>query len=111
MERQVIKPYGEDQITEHAAKVGGRRNLKEIIISTEEGEDFYYLVKKPSRAAMQAIAGYGEKKDIDGAQKIMIGCVLEGDKEAYEHDGSIYTELVKQVGILARAAKGDIKKL
>jgi hemin uptake protein HemP len=41
----------------------------------------------------------------------MLGCVLEGDKEAYEHDGAIYSQLLTKVGELIKTAKGDLKKL
>ncbi len=110
----VIRPFTEEQIEAHAAKCGGRRNLREIEILNDDNEKFVYLVKKPSRAVMQAIAFEGSKKDkmnTDTIQNLMIGCVLEGDREAYEYDGAIYTQLVKEIGVLSRKAKGDIKKL
>lgn len=114
IEPTVIKPFTEEQIETHAAKCGGRRNLREIVVLTDSDEQFVYLVKKPSRALLQALAEEdqkGEKKSITTVQKLMLGCVLEGDKEAYEYDGAIYTELLKAIGSLVKSAKGDIKKL
>lgn len=109
-EKQIIKPYDEGQVEAHALKVGGKRNLREIVI-TNDDEQFYYLVKKPSRAIMQAIAHAESKKETDNIQKLMLGCVLEGDKEAYEHDGSIYISLLESVGALLYENKQELKKL
>ena len=107
----VVKPYGETEIEAHAAKVGGRRNLKEIVVTTDDDYAFYYLVKKPSKSVMQAIVHYESKKDYDGIQKLAMGCVLEGDREAYEHDGGIYLELSEQIGRLVNKTQSEIKKL
>jgi hemin uptake protein HemP len=115
MERQVIKPYDNDAIEAHAAKSGGKRNLREISIVSDDGEyEFLYLVKKPSRAVLEAIAAEEAKKEkmnTNNITKLMLGCVLEGDKEAYEHDGAIYSQLLTKVGELIKTAKGDLKKL
>lgn len=107
----IVKPYTEAEINAHAAKVGGKQNLREIVISTEDDLEFHFLVKKPSRAAMQAVANYEAKKDIEGIQKIMMGCVLEGDKDAIEHDGAIYAALLEKISDLIHETKSIIKKL
>ena len=113
--KEVIKPYTEEQINAHAAKCGGRRNLREIPVLADEGEyEFWYLVKKPSRSVLRAIAAEEKKKekaDTDAIQNLMLACVLEGDKEAYEYDGAIYTQLLKKTGELITQAKGELKKL
>lgn len=107
-----IKPYGEAEIENHAPRVGGRHNLKEINIYLDDEEmKFSYLVKKPSRAVVQATGEAGSKKDQAKTQKIMIGCVLEGDKDAYEYDGSIYLRLIEEIGVLFEKAKSDIAKI
>lgn len=113
-ELTIIKPYTEEQIEAHAAKCGGRRNLREIPVTTDSDEQFVYLVKKPSRAVLQAIAEENEKgdrKNITTIQKLMLGCVLEGDKEAFEHDGAIYSQLLKSISQLIKTAESDVKKL
>ncbi len=110
----VIKPFNEEKVNEHAAKCGGRRNLREVPISTDTDEIFIYLVKKPGRNLMQAIAveeNKKDKKDITAVQNMLMGCVLEGDREALDNDGAIYSELLKAIGSLVRSAKGDVKKL
>lgn len=124
-EVNIIKPYGETEINEHAAKVGGRRNLREVsirvnyeIIETEKGavekiggDEFFYLVKKPGRKEVQAVASAGQKKDTDLIQKITIACVLEGDKSAYENDGAIYANLLQQISQLIEEAQSGLKKI
>lgn len=111
MEKKVIRPYGQTEIENHAAKVGGERNLREIIIETDDDYEFHYLVKKPGRNVIQAIADAEKNKDITAQQKVIIGCVLEGDRNAYEHDGAIYSQLLKRIGLLLESAKGSVKKL
>ncbi|GIZ09983.1 hypothetical protein [Flavobacterium sp. UMI-01] len=110
----VIRPYSDTEIEAHAAKCGGKRNLREIPITTDNNEQFVYLVKKPTRNVMQALAeeeNKGEKKNVTTIQKLMLGCVLEGDKDAYEYDGAIYSQLLKSIGSLVKTAQSDIKKI
>ena len=45
----VVKPYTSEQVAEHEGKVGGKSNLREIVITDDEGVEFYYLVKRPSK--------------------------------------------------------------
>lgn len=108
---EVVRPFGDVEIEAHAAKVGGKRNLREVIVETDDGYAFHYLVKKPSRAVIQAIVQHEAKKDITAQQKVMLGCVLEGDREAYENDGGIYGSLIGKIGELTNKANADIKKI
>lgn len=113
-EKQPIinRPYDEDKITTHAAKVAGIRNLREVSIITDGGEyQFDFLIKKPSRSVLEAITSKKESNDINGVAKLMLGCVLEGDKEAYENDGAIYEQLLTKIGELVSSAEGHLKKL
>lgn len=111
-----VKPYEESHIEAHAGKCGGVRNLKEIPVYTDDNYIFWYLVKRPSKNVIQAIAEAKEKGDkkndhtaITDVQKLMMGCVLEGDKDAYEHDGSIYVTLCKEIGMMARESRSTLK--
>lgn len=113
---QEVRPYDDSQLETHAAKCGGRRNVVEIAVFTDDHYKFMYLVKRPSKSVLQAIAEEKEKGDkkndptaITNIQKLMIGCVLEGDREAFEHDGAIYSQLVKEIGKLTQQARGDLK--
>lgn len=107
---EVVRPYGDAEIERHAARVGGRRNLRELTIISD-GAVFHYLIKKPSRAVMQAVTDAEQRKNIGQVQKLMMGCVLEGDADAYEHDGSIYIRLLEGISELVDTATADIKKL
>lgn len=111
MEIKNVRPYGDTEIQQHEAKVGGKRNLREIIIETDDEMAFHYLVKKPGRSVIQALALAEKKGDIDTQQKLIIGCVLEGDMEAVDQDGAVYGQLLEKIGQLLESAKGSIKKL
>lgn len=118
VELTVVKPYDETTIEAHSGKCGGRRNLKEVPVYTDDNYVFWYLVKRPSKNVLQAIAEAKEKGDkkndptaINDIQKLMMGCVLEGDKDAYEHDGSIYVTLCKEIGLMARESRSTLKNL
>lgn len=108
---QVIKLHTDADVEKLAGTVGGKRNLREVVVTTDDGYQFIYLVKKPNRSVMQAIAEYEQKKDIASIEKLMVGLVLLGDKEAFEHDGAIYTALMSEIGRLVQTAKADAKKL
>ena len=111
MTLKVIKLHTDSDVEQEAGKVGGNRNLRQIEITTDDGYQFVYLVKKPNRSVMQAIAEYEQKKNITAIEKLMVGLVLYGDKEAYEHDGAIYTTLLTEIGKLVHTAKSEVKKL
>lgn len=108
---EVVKPFTDTEIEQHAAKVAGRRNLREVSIITDDGYEFVYLIKKPTRSVMEAITDKKKDNDLNAVAKLMLGCVLEGDREAYEHDGAIYEELLKAVAALISTAEGHLKKL
>lgn len=108
---EIVKPFSEAEIEQHAGKVAGKRNLREVSIKTDDGYEFVYLIKKPTRSVMEAITDKKKDNDLNGVAKLMLGCVLEGDREAYEHDGAIYEELLKAVAALISTAEGHLKKL
>jgi hypothetical protein len=107
----IVKPYTAEAVAEHEGKVGGKSNLREIIVTDDEGVDFYYLVKRPSRSVIQAITSANGKNDMNGASKILLGCVLEGDMEALENNGAMYLALVENITTLISGVKSEIKKL
>jgi hypothetical protein len=108
---EIQRNYTEEQILAHAAKCGGKRNLREIIITDDEGVQVAFLVKKPSRSVVQAITAENDKKNVNGATKIIIGCVLEGDRELLENDGSVFLELTGKISELLSQTKSEVKKL
>ena len=109
---EVVKPFDDSVFESHAGKVGGKKNLRLVSIKLPEDElEYVYLIKKPSRATIQALGEAGKKKDQDKAQKLLLGCVLEGDKEAYDYDGSIYVALLDKISKIAEQTKSDVKKI
>lgn len=116
MEEKIIKPYTEERKKELQAQYG-ERNIVETEIVTEDGYTFGYLVKRPSKTVIQAITELEGKptaqktaKDITSITNLMEGCVLEGDKKAYEDDAAIFTQLMKSVGQLLHQATANLKK-
>lgn len=107
----IKRNYNQDQVLDHAAKYGGKRNLREIIAEDDEGEKTAYLVRKPSRNVVQAITAANEKKDINAATKLLMGCVLEGDRELLDNDGSVFVFVTEKIGALLNQTKGEVKKL
>ena len=114
---EIVRPFDEAQIEDHAAKCGGRRLLKVIEVTTDDDYQFHYLVKRPSRAVLTAIAekkkGNGNTAEMDVAaiEKLMLGLVLEGDRSALDNDGAISGQLLKKLGGLVSSATSEIKKI
>lgn len=107
----IIKPYTAETVAEHEAKVGGKRNLREVSISDDEGTVFVFLVKRPTRSVIQAITNANAKNDINAASKILMACVLEGDMDTVENNGAIYLALVENITTLIGGVKSEIKKI
>lgn len=105
----IVKPYTAEVVAEHEAKVGGKRNLKEVIITDDEGVKYYYLVKRPSRNVVQASAEAMQKKDIKAQHKLALGCVLEGDMDVIEQDGVMFSELLGRVQMIGSGVTSEIK--
>lgn len=109
--KKYIKPFTDETVAVHEAKVGGKRNLRIIEIADDDNNVFVYLVKRPTRSIIQAMTSAGAKSNTDGVAKILLGCILEGDLEAIENDGSMYLALIENITTLVGGTKGEIKKL
>lgn len=105
----VIRPYTPEVVAEHEAKVGGKRNLKEVIITDDEGVQHCYLVKRPNRSVVQASAEAMNKKDLKAQHKLALGCVLEGDMNIIEQDGVMFSELVARIQLIGSKVTSEIK--
>lgn len=105
----IFKTYTDVQVNEHEAKVGGKRNLKEIIVKDDEGSEYYYLVKRPTRAIVQASAEAMHKNDLKAQHKLTMGCVLEGDMEIIEQDGVMFSELLARIQLIGKSVTSEIK--
>lgn len=88
----------------------GKKRIKEIALESEDGT-FRYVLRKPGRNVMDAIAKAGEK-DVAAANRIFINnCVLGGDMEAIELDGDIYLTILQEIAALTTEKKIKVKKL
>lgn len=110
-QKKYVKPFTDFDIAAHEAKVGGKRNLRLIEIQDDEDTVFVYLVKRPTRSVIQAMTTAGAKNNTDGVAKILLGCILEGDLEVIENDGSMYLAMIENITTLVGGVKGEIKKL
>lgn len=109
MDTPINRPYTQDQILEHEGKVGGKRNLKEVVITDDEGAQHAYLIKRPTRSVVQASGEAVAKKDFKGANKIAMGCVLEGNQDLLESDGAIYATLLEAINKIGSKTTAEIK--
>lgn len=106
---KTVKSYSDADVLEHEAKVGGKRNLKEVIIDDSEGTEYYYLVKRPTRAIVQASAEAMQKGDLKAQHKLTMGCVLAGDMEVIEQDGVMFSELLARIQLIGKGITSEIK--
>ena len=106
---QINRPYSDVEIEEHAAKCGGKRNLKEVIITDDAGLKHAYLVKRPTKSVVQASAVASKSGDIIKGHKLAMGCVLAGDMEVIELDGVMFSELLARVQQIGKAVTSEIK--
>lgn len=87
----------------------GKKRLHDIELETEDGS-FRYILRKPGRNVMEAVAKAGDK-DIALANKIFISnCVLGGDMEAIDLDGDVYLTVLGEIAGLTTQKKIKVKK-
>lgn len=87
----------------------GKKRIHDIELETEEGS-YRFILRKPGRNVMEAVATAGEK-DIAGANKIFISnCVLGGDMEAIDLDGDVYLTILGEIAALTTQKKIKVKK-
>ena len=71
-----------------------------------------FILKKPTRWIMDAVASSGLKKDVIASNKVLIAnCVLGGDMDLLEQDGGIYSALLRDINKQITFYEGDLKKL
>ena len=94
-----------DEIKKLKAKHG--EGLQGVVI-TVDGQSHEFVIKKPSRNVIEAIA---ETTEISKQNDILLqNCVVHGDAAAYE-DGDVYLELIRHIGGLQGQAVSELKKL
>lgn len=95
-----------------ALKAQHGNKLSELKFETSEGQELVYVLKKPTRATIEAIASIkDEGSKASKASKIMLAnCVVAGPMEELE-DGEVYTTVLEAVGKLFTKASFEVKKL
>lgn len=96
-----------EEINKLKAKHGDKLSL--CSVTTQNGDAFEFVLKKPTRAVIQAVSAVGG--DTTKASDLMIeNCVVGGDKDALE-DGEVFVAVLEEVGNLFGAATTSVKKL
>lgn len=106
---KIVRPFTEADIVGFEAKVGGKRNLKEIVITDDTGQQYSYLVQRPTRVVVQASAEAMQKNDLKAQHKYALGCVLAGDMEVIEQDGVMFSELLARIQLIGKSVTSEIK--
>lgn len=97
-----------DEIKKLKAKHGD--NLTLCNVTTQAGASFEFILKKPSRAVIQAVSAVGN--DTTKASDLMIeNCVIDGDTKALDDDGEVFVAVLEEVGNMFGAATTSTKKL
>lgn len=105
----INKPYTDTDVADHEAKLGGKRNIKEVIVTDEDGVKFYYLVMRPTRIVLQAQAEAMKKGELAKQHKLSLGCVLAGDMAIIEQDGAMFSALLQSIQNIGAGVKSEIK--
>ncbi len=117
---KAINEVTDAEIQEWKAKYGAIHELTievESAVLDENGNEVTpaietsYILKQPNRLVLDVAGGHGVKKDVVGANKVLISnCVLAGDANLLENNGSIYSSVLKTLNRLVEVKKQRLKK-
>lgn len=98
-----------DQNQDWEAKYGKHRII-DLTVEVD-GKEYNYVLRKPDRAVLEAMGKHAVAKNVELTNKTLIkNCVLGGDMEALDKDGSVYVEVLENLQKLKTEAKSTIKK-
>lgn len=106
-----------EQIEEWKNKYKGMVSLLEVEMNDEDdiSDDIpiaRFIVRRPSRNTMDAVGELGVKREITKANKALItNCVLGGDMEVLDSDGSVYAAVIDSLERMMTVRKRSLKKL
>lgn len=84
------------------------KNLYVLNVDLDEAEKYQFIVRRPSRDVINAMAS--NKDNITKANDILIkGMVVGGDMDALD-DGVVYTNLLKQLGSIVSQGQSFLAK-
>lgn len=112
-DEQILKwkaKYGEDacRLVSIVLKPEAKDDQGNII--PEEKAD--YIIRVPGRAELEAVGQHGIDKNVSKANQVLISnCVLSGDRDLIEKDGSVYATVLDHINSLIRKRESSIKKL
>lgn len=96
---------GLDEKTYSRLKAQYGKRLRLVSLETEDGKAGY-LVVKPSRSHMMAVASHAKDNDFEGGNAVLVNsCVVAGDRELIEEDFTVYSALLEVFHGLTEAAK------
>jgi hypothetical protein len=105
----IDRTYSETEVKDHCIKAGGNRNVKEIVITDDEGKKYAYLVKRPTRAVVEASMVATKNGEIVKMNKLAIGCVLAGNMDVIDQDGQMFAELAARISQIGNKITSEIK--
>lgn len=118
---KAIHEVTETEIQDWKAKYGAVHELTievEAAVLDDEGvvlvpaKETTFLVKQPNRTVLDVAGSHGVKKDVVGANKVLISnCVLAGDAHLLENNGSVYSSVLKTLNRLVEVKSQRLKKL
>lgn len=89
----------------------GKHRIIDLEVVLSEGESYNFVLRKPDRAVLEAMAKHAANKDVAATNKSLINnCVLGGDMEALNKDGEVYLEVLNKLNLLKHEAKSTVKK-
>lgn len=105
-ERALIVDFTPEEHKEMKEKYG--RRLKHVTIQVDEDERYDYLIVRPGKNVLLAMAK--KKEDLEEANDILIrNCVAAGNMEALE-DSAVYTSVLTAIGELIAGQAAFISK-
>ncbi|MBX7204149.1 MAG: hypothetical protein K1X81_01880 [Bacteroidia bacterium] len=103
--------YTPDEVVQWKAKYG-ENNLRSVTIKTADGQEEEYVLRVPGRAELEAVGRHGANKDVSKANQVLItNCVLRGNTELFDKDGTVYAAVLDELSKLMRKAEATVKKL
>ena len=105
-EKALIVDFKEEEHAELKTKYGKR--LKYVTVQVDEDERYDYLIVRPSKNILLAMAK--KKDDLEEANDILIrNCVASGNMKALD-DSAVYTSVLTAIGQLIAGQAAFISK-
>ena len=105
-EKALIVDFTPEEHKEMKEKYG--RRLKHVTVQVDEDERHDYLIVRPGKNVLLAMAK--KKEDLEEANDILIrNCVAAGNMEALE-DSAVYTSVLTAIGELIAGQAAFISK-